>query len=188
LRKARSLLRRTEARGRLGWIQLGVTANLLAFDQVSKWAIRRNIPLDGRVAVIPGCFQLTHVENRGGAFGLWAQSKFLWMPEAVIVFSIVVLTVLAVLQWRIWKTGRKEYATSVALSLIAGGAAGNSLNRIFLGRVVNFLDFYFGRHHWPAFNLADAAIVIGAILLLYEIAIGGISTRNTSTQKKAAGA
>jgi signal peptidase II len=86
-------------------------------------------------------------------------------------------------QWWIWKHRRKDYNTALALSLVTGGATGNLLNRIFWGKVLNFLDFYFGRHHWPAFSLADVAIVVGAGLLLYHAVIHRIPT---GTAKKAA--
>jgi signal peptidase II len=139
---------------------------ILILDQFTKWLIVHNLALHETVKVLPGLFQLIHVENQGAAFGLFADSPSAWRIGGLIVFSLVALVVVSVL---LWKNGHKFSYGGVALSLILGGALGNLWDRIFQGHVVDFFDFYIGNSHWPAFNIADSAIVIGAFLLIGEI-------------------
>ena len=139
---------------------------VLAFDQFTKWLIVRNLELHSSVSVIPGLFQITHVQNEGAAFGLFADSQSQWRIGGLILFSVIALLVVSILLWR---NGHKFTYGGVALALILGGALGNLWDRVFQGRVTDFLDFYVGNAHWPAFNIADSAIVIGATLLVAEI-------------------
>jgi signal peptidase II len=128
--------------------------------------VASNIPLHDSVTVIPGCFHLTHVENTGAAFGLFAESTAQWKIGALVSFSVIALMVVSAL---LWKHSHSLSTTTIGLSLILGGATGNLWDRMLTGHVVDFLDFYVGSHHWPAFNVADSAIVIGAALLVSEI-------------------
>lgn len=139
---------------------------VLLLDRLAKWAIASNIALHDSVVVIPGFFRLTHVQNTGAAFGLFAESSAQWKVGALVSFSILALIVVSAL---LWKNGHALTTTSIGLSLILGGAMGNLWDRMVSGHVVDFLDFYVGNYHWPAFNVADSAIVIGAILLVSEI-------------------
>jgi len=139
---------------------------VLLLDRVTKWAVAGNIALHDSVAVIPGCFRLTHVQNTGAAFGLFAESAAQWKVGALVSFSVLALIVVSALLWR---NSHSLSTTTIALSLILGGAMGNLWDRIFTGHVVDFLDFYLGSYHWPAFNVADSAIVVGALLLVSEI-------------------
>jgi len=139
---------------------------VLLLDRLSKWAVASNISLYQSVAIIPGFFSLRHVENTGAAFGLFAESSAQWKVGALVSFSILALIVVSAL---LWKNGHSLTTTSIGLSLILGGAMGNLWDRMVSGHVVDFLDFYIGGYHWPAFNVADSAIVIGAILLVSEI-------------------
>lgn len=139
---------------------------VLLLDRLAKWAIASNIALYQSVVVIPGFFRLTHVQNTGAAFGLFAESSAQWKVGALVSFSILALIVVSAL---LWKNGHALSTTSIGLSLILGGAMGNLWDRMVSGHVVDFLDFYVGNYHWPAFNVADSAIVIGAILLVSEI-------------------
>jgi|ERR1051326_962563 len=139
---------------------------VLILDQLTKWLVTYNLPLHDTVRVLPGLFQVTHVENQGAAFGLFADSPSQWRIFGLILFSVIALIVVSVLLWR---NGHKMSWSGVALSLILGGALGNLWDRVFQGHVVDFLDFYLGNSHWPAFNLADSAIVVGAFLLIGEI-------------------
>jgi signal peptidase II len=143
-----------------------IAAAVLLLDRITKWAVASNIALREYVLVIPGFFQLTHVENPGAAFGLFAESSAQWKIGALVTFSILALIVVSAL---LWKNSHALSTTTVGLSLILGGAMGNLWDRMFTGHVVDFLDFYVGSYHWPAFNVADSAIVIGAILLVSEI-------------------
>ena len=127
---------------------------------------RSNIALHDSVNVIPGLFQLSHVQNTGAAFGLFAESNTQWKIGALVSFSVIALIVVTAL---LWKHSHSLSTTTIGLSLILGGATGNLWDRLASGHVVDFLDFHIGSYHWPAFNVADSAIVIGAILLVSEI-------------------
>jgi signal peptidase II len=135
-------------------------------DRMTKWLVSQKIALSDSVDVIPGVFRLTHVQNQGAAFGLFADYPSEWKAAMLIMFSLAALAVVSAL---LWKNGKALNTTAIALSLVFGGALGNLWDRIVSGRVIDFLDFYFGSHHWPAFNIADSAIVVGALLLLSEI-------------------
>jgi signal peptidase II len=135
-------------------------------DRLSKRVVASNIPLHDSVVVIPGFFHLTHVQNTGAAFGLFADSSAQWKVGALVSFSVVALVIVSAMLWR---NSHSLSVTTIGLSLILGGATGNLWDRMVSGHVVDFLDFYVGSYHWPAFNVADSAIVIGAILLVAEI-------------------
>jgi len=139
---------------------------VLLLDRLAKWAVASNIALHDSVTVIPGLFHLTHVENTGAAFGLFAESAAQWKVGALVSFSVIALVIVAAL---LWKNSHALSTTTIGLSLILGGATGNLWDRMMTGHVVDFLDFYIGNYHWPAFNVADSAIVVGAILLVSEI-------------------
>ena len=138
---------------------------VLLLDRLAKWAVASNIPLHDSVTVIPGLFHLTHVQNTGAAFGLFAESSAQWKVGALVSFSVIALIIVSAL---LWKNSHALSTTTIGLSLILGGATGNLWDRMMTGHVVDFLDFYIGSYHWPAFNVADSAIVIGAILLVSE--------------------
>ena len=139
---------------------------VVLLDRLAKWAVASNIRLHDSVTVIPGFFHLTHVQNTGAAFGLFAESSAQWKVGALVSFSVIALIIVSAL---LWKNSHALSTTTIGLSLILGGATGNLWDRMMTGRVVDFLDFYVGSYHWPAFNVADSAIVIGAILLVSEI-------------------
>ena len=98
--------------------------------------------------------------------GTFADSAFPWKIAALVGFSLVALVIVSVL---LWKNGHTMSTTTIGLSLILGGAAGNLWDRMVDGRVVDFLHFYVGSYSWPDFNVADSAIVVGAVLLVSEI-------------------
>jgi signal peptidase II len=135
-------------------------------DRITKWAVVQTIPLDDVVNIIPGLFRLTHLENTGAAFSLFADSTSPFKTTLLIAFSLVAL---AVVSFLLWKDRTFFNAGTLALSLILGGAIGNLWDRLTDGKVTDFLDFYVGAHHWPPFNVADSAIVVGALLLLLRI-------------------
>src|ERR1700757_2377275 len=139
---------------------------IVCLDRVTKLAIARSISLHESIQIIPGFFRITHVENRGAAFGLFADSPSEWKIAMLVLFSLVALVIVSAL---LWKNSHSMTTTGVGLSLILGGALGNLWDRLLTGHVVDFLDFYLGSFHWPAFNIADSAIVIGALLLVAEI-------------------
>src|SRR5690242_14414247 len=139
---------------------------IVTLDRMTKWLVAQRITEHDSVDVIPGLFRLTHVQNQGAAFGLFSDSPSKWTVVLLILFSIAALAVVSALLWR---HGNALSATAIALSLVFGGALGNLWDRVANGRVIDFLDFYVSSHHWPAFNIADSAIVVGALLLLSEI-------------------
>jgi lipoprotein signal peptidase len=139
---------------------------VLALDRLSKWIVASSIPLYGSINVIPGFFKLTHVTNRGAAFGLFSDSPSEYKVVFLIFFSMLALVVVSAL---LWKHTAGMNSTAFALSLILGGALGNLWDRILSGHVVDFLEFYIGPYVWPDFNIADSAIVIGAAILMVEI-------------------
>jgi signal peptidase II len=140
--------------------------SVVVLDRLAKWIVARNIPLHDSVQVIPEFFRITHVENRGAAFGLFADSPSEWKIAMLVLFSIVALIIVSALLWR---NSHAMSTTGVGLALILGGALGNLWDRVLSGRVVDFLLFYVGQYQWPAFNVADSAIVVGAALLVIEI-------------------
>ena len=143
-----------------------IAAIVVLLDRLTKALVAQRISLHDSIDVVPGLFRLTHVQNQGAAFGLFSDSPSEWKVAMLILFSLAALAVVSAL---LWKNGNALNATAIALSLVFGGALGNLWDRVVSGRVVDFLDFYLGPHHWPAFNIADSAIVVGALLLLSEI-------------------
>ncbi len=143
-----------------------IAALVVLLDRISKWAVAASLPLHDSLAIIPGFFHITHVENAGAAFGLFAESTVHWKGAALVTFSLVALVIVAIL---LWKNSHSVSTMTIGLSLILGGAFGNLWDRVVAGHVVDFLDFHVGHYYWPAFNVADSAIVVGAILLVAEI-------------------
>jgi signal peptidase II len=139
---------------------------VVLLDRWTKHMVAQRISLYSHIQVIPGFFRLTHTENTGAAFSLFADSPAPWKTALLIGFSAIALVVVSVL---LWKNHHAHLATGIGLSLILGGALGNLWDRLARGRVVDFLLFYFRRYQWPVFNLADSAIVVGAGLLVLEI-------------------
>jgi signal peptidase II len=138
---------------------------VILLDRWTKHLAAR-IALYAHIQIIPGFFRITHTENTGAAFSLFADSPSHWKTAILIGFSIVAMVIVSVL---LWKQQQALTTTSIALSLILGGAAGNLWDRVLHGRVIDFLLFYVKQYQWPVFNLADSSIVIGACLLVMEI-------------------
>jgi signal peptidase II len=150
---------------------------VVLLDRWTKHVVAQRISLYSHIQVIPGFFSLTHTENTGAAFSLFADSNAHWKTALLIVFSVIALMVVSVL---LWKNHHAHVATSIGLSLIMGGALGNLWDRLARGRVVDFLLFYVKRYQWPVFNLADSAIVVGAGLLVLEILFHRSSSQEDS--------
>jgi len=139
---------------------------VVVLDRLSKWTIAHRLTLHDSIPVIPRFFRITHTENRGAAFGLFAESPSEWKVALLIVFSVVALLIVSSL---LWKNSHSLNTTGIGLALILGGAIGNLWDRLVSGHVVDFLLFYIGSYQWPVFNFADSAIVVGAGLLVFEI-------------------
>lgn len=132
-------------------------------DQASKLWIVQHFVLHESREILPGLFNLTYLTNNGAAFSLLAGQPALWRQ----VFFLVVAGVALVCIWFAQRTyGRRHRCYAMGLALIAGGAVGNLIDRVRLGFVVDFLDFYLGASHWPAFNVADSAITVGVTLFI----------------------
>jgi signal peptidase II len=142
---------------------------VVLLDRWTKRLVAAHIAMYTHIQVIPGFFRITHTENTGAAFSLFADSPSHWKTAMLITFSVVAMIVVSVL---LWKQSRALTMTGIALSLILGGAVGNLWDRVASGRVVDFLLFYVKTYQWPVFNLADSAIVVGASLLVLEIIFG----------------
>jgi signal peptidase II len=156
---------------------------VVALDRLSKWLVAQRITLHDSINVFPGFFHLTHVENRGAAFGLFSDSPSEWKIAVLILFSLVALVVVSTL---LWKNSHVMSTTGFGLALILGGAIGNLWDRLLDGHVVDFLDFSFGGYHWPAFNIADSAIVLGALLLVAEILVSKPAEEKKTADAEAA--
>ena len=139
---------------------------VILLDRWTKYLAAVRIPMYEHIQIIPGFFRITHTENTGAAFSLFADSTSHWRTALLIGFSVVAMIVVIAL---LWKQARALTLTGVALSLILGGAFGNLWDRVARGRVVDFLLLYVKQYQWPVFNLADSAIVVGACLLVLEI-------------------
>jgi signal peptidase II len=139
---------------------------VVILDRWSKRMVAARIGMYQHIQIIPGFFRLTHTENTGAAFSLFADSNAHWKSALLIGFSVAAMVIVVVL---LWKQRQALTVTGIALSLILGGAAGNLWDRILNGRVIDFLLLYFRHYQWPVFNLADSSIVIGASLLVLEI-------------------
>ena len=139
---------------------------VVILDRWSKRLVATHIQMYTHIQVIPGFFRITHTENTGAAFSLFADSPSHFKTAALITFSVVAMIVVSIL---LWKQTRAFTLTGIAFSLILGGAVGNLWDRVASGRVVDFLLFHVKQYQWPVFNLADSAIVVGASLLVLEI-------------------
>ena len=127
-------------------------AAVFALDRLAKWIIETRLSLADTYTVIPGFFDIVHTQNSGVAFGLFNDSTFQWRT------ALLVLATRQFQPFLLW-----------GLALILGGAAGNLYDRILAGRVTDFLDFYIRGYHWPSFNVADSALVVGCGLLLVDM-------------------
>ena len=143
-----------------------VAGAVVALDQATKALIDRLLSLHESRTLIEGVLQLTYVRNRGAAFGLFSDSS---LPHQSLVLSGLGLLALTAIALYAWKLPANSRLPRTGLALIMGGALGNLLDRARLGYVIDFVDAYWGPHHWPAFNAADSAISVGVCLLVLDI-------------------
>ena len=147
--------------GRRDLFFLGIALGVLALDQITKELVRQSLPLGGGPELVPGLFSLTRVENTGGAFGILRDGG-----ELVRWFFLLASGGAPLLLWFLARSPGRGTAFLWGAALVSGGALGNLVDRLFFGRVTDFLDFYVDGRHWPAFNLADSAITLGVFLIL----------------------
>lgn len=148
-----------------GWLAL-IIVLVLAGDQAAKHAIERYTPPDYFHVVIPGLLNLIQTHNPGVAFSMFANAHSPAVRFLLVLFSIGVIVFLF---WLLAAERAGGRAGQVGMALIIGGAGGNVLDRLTRRGVTDFIDLHLGHHHWPTFNVADSAIVIGAILVLVEL-------------------
>lgn len=137
---------------------MSIAGLIVLMDQITKALVLAHIPLYQSIAVIPGFFNLTHIQNPGGAFGFLAgQSAEIRKGIFLVASTLAICLVL----WFYKKTPSSHPLLATAFAMIFGGAIGNMIDRFRMGKVVDFLDVYVGTLHYPAFNVADSAISIG---------------------------
>jgi signal peptidase II len=149
-----------------------VSLAVVVLDQWTKWLVE--VHLDSHMAqpIVPGLLNLTHVRNTGVAFGLFAANG---INTSWLLTGLGLLALAAVSVYFGFASPRDRWLL-VALGLVVGGAVGNLIDRIASGAVTDFIDVYVGIHHWPSFNVADAAISIGIVLM----AIDSLGARRTA--------
>src|SRR5580704_2925406 len=161
-----------------------VLAFVLAFgvfvlDRWSKWMVETNIGASDTRTVVPGFFNIVRSQNPGVAFGMFAESSSHSRTPVLVGLSVVAVLVLAAMLWRI---DRLDTPSAAGLALIFGGAVGNFFDRVRVGSVTDFLDFYSGAYHWYTFNVADASICTGAGLLILSMFL---AQRNAPQKRRA---
>ena len=143
---------------------LWVSVLIILIDQSTKWLAVTSLSAYQPVPVMP-MFNLTLAYNTGAAFSFLSDAGG-WQRWFFIALTLVVVTML--LNW-IWRMRAEERLHALSISLILGGAIGNLIDRVWLGYVIDFLDVYYQTYHWPIFNVADSAITIGVVLLIYDL-------------------
>ena len=140
--------------------------SIVVLDQVSKYIVTTSVEIHGSIPVISGFFNLVHTRNRGMAFGMFNR------PGSDLGYYLLLsATFIAVILLLVWfsRLKKEERVLAPGLSLILGGAIGNLTDRIRLREVIDFLDFYIGPYHWPAFNVADSAITVGTFWVVLSL-------------------
>jgi signal peptidase II len=143
-----------------------IAGSICILDQVTKVSVVATIAVYDTIPVIPGFFNLTHIYNPGGAFGFLARTTSELRHLFFLASSFAAMGLILLLYV---KTPPKQRLLETALALILGGAFGNAIDRIRIGKVIDFLDVYIKDLHWPAFNVADSAITIGICLFICHL-------------------
>lgn len=157
-------------------LEVAAIGTIVAVDQLSKFLVRSTIPLYAKRVIIPSLLDFTHVQNTGAAFGLLNAADFPFKTAIMIAIATLALAAISIYARQL---GAHEKLSRYGLALILGGAFGNLIDRALAGYVVDFVDVYWGEAHFWAFNVADAAITIGAILVLLEMV--GLGRRHASS-------
>jgi signal peptidase II len=151
---------------RAKWPLILLAAAVLGADQATKYAVEKFTQMGTTRVVVPGLLNIVHTMNPGVAFGLLADSETPWRAPLLILFAAGVIALIA---WLLYTGRAGGRLGEIGMTLILGGALGNLLDRILRHSVTDFIDCYLGRYHWYTFNLADSAIVIGAMLVVLEL-------------------
>lgn len=138
---------------------------IVGLDQFTKSLVDNSMRIGDSITVLPGFFSLVHVRNRGVAFGMLGGLPDPWRALVLIGMAAVIVMIML---WWLRETPVEERMQRLALASVIGGAIGNLYDRIRYGEVVDFFDVYVSNIHWPAFNVADSAISIGCVLLIFS--------------------
>jgi len=139
---------------------------VLFLDQVTKALVHGQMTLYQSIEIVPNFFHLTYLRNTGAAFGFLAGSR---SPLRITFFILISAIAIGCIFYLLKNLRPGQNTFAVSLSLILGGAIGNLIDRLRMGEVIDFLDFHWYAHHWPAFNVADSAITIGVLLLFWQM-------------------
>ncbi|MBI3995709.1 MAG: signal peptidase II [Nitrospirae bacterium] len=141
-----------------------VVGTVFILDQVTKAVIQKTMQIHESIPVIDRLFNLTYIRNPGAAFGLFAEHG----NGLRMVFFSTISVVAILFLWTLFvKTPKEARLGRLSIAMVMGGAFGNLADRIRFGEVVDFLDFYIGPYHWPAFNVADSSISVGVVLMIW---------------------
>lgn len=142
---------------------IAIAIVVLALDLASKWYVSTNMVLGQSIPVIPGLFHISYIMNPGAAFGILPGQR--WFFIAVSALAMAAMIHYA------WRPEGRGGLTAIGLGLMLGGAAGNLVDRVRFGRVVDFFEWFWREHYFPAFNVADSAITVGVGLLLVHMLV-----------------
>ena len=145
-----------------------ISSSLIVIDQYTKFMVTLHIPLSYSINVVEGFFNLTHVRNSGVAFGIFSEQNSELKPYLLIFVSIIAIIAILVI---FHQTGKDKRMVQGALVLVFSGAIGNLIDRVLHKEVSDFIDIFFNNRHWPAFNVADACITIGVMLLAADLLV-----------------
>ena len=138
---------------------------VVVLDQLTKTWVVSSMRLHESIPVIEGLVSLTYVRNTGAAFSLLAGAPAAFRVPFFLTVAAIAIVAIGLF---LWNTPASQRLTLIALALVLGGASGNLIDRLTYGEVIDFVDVYWGDWHWPAFNVADSAISIGVIGMLYS--------------------
>lgn len=139
---------------------------IVVCDQVTKYWVVSSIPINRAIEIVPGFFDLVHARNPGAAFGMFSQSTVSYRSAFFIAVSVVALVVIL---WLVVTSKELDGWLLAGYTLFFGGAAGNLIDRLLYGEVIDFLDFYVGGLHWPAFNVADSSLCAGTACFFLHV-------------------
>jgi len=151
---------------RMRLLYLALSAFLFSLDRVTKTLVVDRLSLHESVSVVEGFFRLTHITNTGALFGLMAGLSSPLRGLIFITVPVLAITLILLFQFH---ARENDFLAQVGLSMILGGALGNLWDRVFLGHVIDFLDFSVAGFHWPAFNIADSCICLGVLSLILDL-------------------
>jgi signal peptidase II len=147
-------------------LEIWLPIAIVIADQVTKAIVRSSVALNTSVTIVPGFLDFTHVQNSGTAYGFLDQVNFPYKTALIACFATAALLAVGFYSASL---ARHQVVARVGLALIIGGAAGNLLDRVIMGSVVDFVDVYWQTHHFWAFNVADSAITIGVIVMIADM-------------------